>query len=350
MINEHDIIQKVKISELDINDPFFDSLRFDYNGFDQWLLSKADEYAYVLFADNQLEGFLLLKDETENDPSISPHFKYQRRLKISTFKINSHGTILGQRFINIILRTMIEEQFDTTYVTLFDKRQGLIKLFEKYGFKIWGNKDNGEIVYVKTIKPSNDIYYDYPMINLENKEKYLLSIYPKYHTKMFPNSKLHTEKDHKVEDLSFTNTIEKIYIAGMREIPNLKKGNLLVIYRTQDRSASSAEYSSVATSICTVIDIRDMNTFQSLNDYLEYCGKGSVFSKSELTTFYNRKKYPYIIKMLYNFPLNRRIIRKELIEEVGLEREAYFGLLELTDEQFINILEKGEVNEGFIFD
>ena len=52
--------------------------------------------------------------------------------------------------------------------------------------------------------------------------------------------------------------------------------------------------------------------------------------------------------MLYNAPLQKRIIRKDLIEQVGLDREDYFGYLGLTDEQFCHILEMGEINESFI--
>ena len=36
--------------------------------------------------------------------------------------------------------------------------------------------------------------------------------------------------------------------------------------------------------------------------------------------FWKFKKYKYLIKMLYNIALNKRPIRKELIEEVGLDR------------------------------
>ena len=52
--------------------------------------------------------------------------------------------------------------------------------------------------------------------------------------------------------------------------------------------------------------------------------------------------------MLYNFPLERRIVRRDLIEQVGLDRNDYFGYLTLTDNQFKDILEIGEINESFI--
>ena len=52
--------------------------------------------------------------------------------------------------------------------------------------------------------------------------------------------------------------------------------------------------------------------------------------------------------MLYNAPLQKRIIRKELIDQVGLNRDDYFGYLALTDNQFYKILRMGGINESFI--
>lgn len=95
---KNDVIQKVPIGTLNFQDPFFNSLRDDYDGFDDWLYRKSDEEAYVLIDQNRLLGFLYLKDEYEADSSINPFFNERRRLKIGTFKINSHGTVLGQRF------------------------------------------------------------------------------------------------------------------------------------------------------------------------------------------------------------------------------------------------------------
>lgn len=345
---QNDVIQKIKIGDLNFSDPFFNSLREDYFGFDSWIGRKSREDAYILVNQNQLSGFLYLKDELEADESITPPFDMRRRLKIGTFKIDSHGTVLGQRFLSIILRKMLNEGYDFTYVTLFPKQKGLIKLFERFGFRKWGEKGNGELVYFKDLTVFNDIYKDFPRINLSvNSQKHLLGVWPKFHTKLFPNSRLNTERNHVVEDLSFTNTSEKIYLTKMSGVQYMLPGDLVVIYRTAE-SGKTAEYSSVATSVCTVVEVTDIYNFSSMNNFLQYCGKGTIFTQSELVNFWNNKRYPYIIKMLYNAPLGRRIIRKDLIEQIGLDRNNYFGYLTLTDNQFYKILEIGEINESFI--
>ncbi|EMF0421408.1 hypothetical protein IL099_002329 [Enterococcus hirae] len=344
-----DVIRKEKIGNLNFQDPFFESLRKDYPNFDDWLMKKSNEDAYVFFESGMLGGFLYLKDEFEESNSITPIFEKRRRLKIGTFKINSHGTVLGQRFLSITLRKMYEEKFDFTYVTIYKKQTGLLKLFEKFGFKLWGTKSNGELVYYKDNFVKYDIYQDFPRINKEiNNNKFLLSIYPRFHTDLFPDSKLLTERQHSIEDLSFTNTIEKIYIARMSKMINIKQNDIIVIYRTAEEG-KSAEYSSVATSICSVVEVKHLYDF-TLEEFLKYCGKGSIFPTNELIRLWNSKKYPYIIKMLYNVPLKKRITRHDLIEKVGIKRESYFGCLKLTDEEFNKILEIGEVDEGFIID
>ncbi|MCK8098936.1 hypothetical protein MTN95_05980 [Bacillus sp. 2CMS4F] len=344
----NDIIQYVQFSELDVYDPFFSSLIEDYVGFEKWFQKKAmqGEKAYILKEDRLL-GFLYLKEEFESDETINPIFEKKRRLKIGTFKIEAHGTVLGHRFIGIILKKMIDEHYSECYVTVFEKQKPLIKLFEKFGFTLWGRKNNGELIYIKTLEKTNDIFMDFPRIDTQNKNKYILSIYPIWHTKLFPDSKLNTERNHKIEDLSFTNTIEKVYLSGMKGLDELTRGDLIVIYRTAE-SGKRAEFSAVATSICTVIENRNIHEFNTMEEFISYCGKGTIFSKEDLEKFWYTKKYPYIIKMLYNISLPKRIIRHHLITNGIIERNAYAGFIKLTDQAFEKILKLGEINESFI--
>ena len=52
------LIEYKKFSSINIDDPFFDSLKEDYLGFEDWFKRKADKYAYVLYGeDNLLQGF-----------------------------------------------------------------------------------------------------------------------------------------------------------------------------------------------------------------------------------------------------------------------------------------------------
>lgn len=344
---QNDVIQKIRIGTLDFSDPFFDSLRNDYDGFDDWLSRKSDEQAYVLINSNRLQGFLYLKDETEASCDINPVFDEKRRLKIGTFKINPHGTVLGQRFLSIILRKMLNDGYDFTYVTFFPKQRGLIKLFEQFGFRQWGEKSNGELVYFKDLTIFDDIYKDFPRVSLlQNTKKYLLSIKPQYHTKMFPESQLYTEKHHYIEDLSVTNSSEKIYISAAKQVLEMRPGDHIVIYRTAEEGIP-AEYSSVASTICTVSEVRQITEFSNFYEFEEYCDKGTIFTQKELIKFWNNLYPRFIIKMIYNVSLNKRIIRRDLRDIVGIDAPRW-TCVELSENQFCHILEMGEINESFI--
>ena len=49
--------------------------------------------------------------------------------------------------------------------------------------------------------------------------------------------------------------------------------------------------------------------------------------------------------MTYNVALKKRIVRHDLIEKVGLDRNQYWGFFELTDEQFNMIAQRGNVTK-----
>lgn len=54
-------ISKRPFSEVDIDDPFFDSLRTDYKGFNGWFRRKTHELAYVGYdSQNNVRAFVYL--------------------------------------------------------------------------------------------------------------------------------------------------------------------------------------------------------------------------------------------------------------------------------------------------
>ena len=348
-----DVIERKKFGEIDLSDTFFDTLRNDYPGFDDWFNKKAigNEDAYIL-DECGIQGFLYLKEETGCDDTVEPRLEYDRKLKVGTFKINAHGTKLGERFIKIVIDEMYKEKYQVVYVTIFDHHSSLINLLTTYGFIHYGVKNSRagiEQVFIKYADNSiGNIYFDFPRVNIEGNKKLMLAIYPEYHTRMFPNSKLKTEREHIVEDTPYTNSIEKVYLSAIN-LSQYKKGDVIVIYRTADEG-KKAEYSSVATSVCTIIEVKYINDFVSYEIFLQYCLKNSVFTETELEMFWKTKRYKYVVKMLYNIALKKRITRHDLIEAVGLDRGQRWSVVALSDLEFNNILELGEVDESFIID
>lgn len=353
-----DSLRIQQFNEVNFADPFFDSLKADYShGFVDWWHKKSttQDTAFVLYNDDfsAIDGFMYLKLENSVD-DIDPPLSNGLYLKVGTFKFNPAGTLRGERFIKKIFDVAIEYNVMGIYVTVFDKHDYLIHLFEKYGFLRYGVKNtlNGlENVLLKTRNFSGIIEKDYPYINTQV-AKYLLAIYPKYHTQLFPDSILITESSSIIHDVSHTNSIHKVYISKIPMTSNFKPGDIIVIYRTADEG-KAAYYSAVASSICIVEEVRTINSFVSKEEFISYCSKYSVFDLDELNEWYDdnhyKTRYPcYVLKFTYNIALPKRPNRATLINHVKIDPDERWSCIQLTDRQFRQILELGEVNESFV--
>ena len=222
-----DNLKYLRFSEINLSDPFFDSLRHDYEEFPAWFLRKADEKAYILFSeeDGGIQGFMYLKTESRADDVTPP--VCGPVLKIGTFKFNPKKTLRGQRFLKKALDVAIHRQVRYVYLTVFAKQEALIKLFETYGFVRWGEKHtaNGvERVYVRDLQQHNtDPLADYPFVCPQDAGIYLLAIQPQYHTRLFPEAILQNEPLDIVKDVSHSNSIQKIYLSAPLTPRNSKK-------------------------------------------------------------------------------------------------------------------------------
>lgn len=346
-----------KFSEIDITDPFFDSLKISYAEFTDWFIRKAQETAYVSY-DNcgNLHAFLYLKIEKSPITDVTPPLN-TTCLKVGTFKIIPHRTKLGERFVKIIVDAALNSGLKTAYVTVFSKHEDLIRILETYGFKKYGTKDtpNGtEDVYVKDMNYFlGDHKLDYPIVNSIGRQKWLMAIRPEFHTNLFPDSKLSTEHPSMIQDVSHTNSIHKVYVGKYRDFSHFKSGDCVIIYRCQSPGAfDSAWFKSVATSLCVVDEVRHINSFKHAEEFIEYCKKHSVFDEQNLRRLYAQNGV-YAVKLTYNLAFPKRPILRDLVENKVVPSPSdpshpYYGLLKLDDEAFKKALELGGINEGFV--
>ena len=354
-------VTKKLFGEINISDSFFDSFKEDYRGFEKWFIKKSDETAYVTINKGNILSFLFLKVENqdENYSDITPIFKPKKRLKIGTFKVISNGVRLGERFVKIIFDNAVQKRVDEIYVTIFNKREEqrrLIGLLEDWGFVYHGTKltvNGEELVYVRDFTPSFNI--ENPKLTFPYLTKrtniFMIPIYPDYHTELLPDSILTTESPYDfIENQPHRNAISKAYISRSIE-RNIKKGDILVFYRTAARDRS-AYYSSVITTIA--IAEGKIENINDENDFILKCRKRSIFTDEGLKEFWNwSPKYkPFIINFLYthSFPTGKRINRQRLLDLgilSGSENEIR-GLKKITKEQFELILKETGTNESLI--
>ncbi len=322
-------VNLAKISSLDINDEFFDSLREDYEGikFNRWFEKKAKdgEDAYVFKnGENQLQGFLYLKIEDEQEPynDISPMFEPKRRLKVGTFKINSTGLRIGERFLKIIFDYAVKSKVEEIYVTLFkDKRKevaALMKLMMAWGFEEFGyKKTNGEAVLVKKMgqyRYDKDPKFNYPNLK-ENISYGILPIDAQFHTDLFPDLFLRNENMTLFEEKPCGYAVEKIYVCGTKNVP-LKPGDLMAVYRMSEKFYK--KYYSVVSGICV---LQDVIYTQSYEEYQKACTNRSVFNEAQLKKFYYDKGYRTVLRVLFLKPLAKKIILDDLFQKGIIDKD-----------------------------
>ena len=92
-------IIKKSLSNIDVSDIFFDSIRNDYPNFNEWFLRKKKEnyYAYVAMdKNNKLLSFLMLKEENYQELNdVVKKFDLVNKNNITLEDINNWNKIIA---------------------------------------------------------------------------------------------------------------------------------------------------------------------------------------------------------------------------------------------------------------
>ena len=352
-------VKKDYFGNINVKDSFFDTFRVAYPGFDNWFAKKSNEEIYICRTDkSDILGFLYIKteNETENYSDIKPVFQPKKRLKIGTFKIETSGFRLGERFIKIIFDNALERNVDEIYVTLFEDRPELKVLedlltvwgFYRYGIKQSNEKE--EVVFVKKLKVYDSqlsVKQNYPNILFRKRQKFILPIYAKYHTNLLPDSKLNTENE--IDFLGkepHRYALQKVYISWSPE-RNIKPGDLIVFYRMAENHGRK-KYESVLSTVGIVDNIRF--GFRNKEEFLATCQNRSVFSKAELDGFWNNhSKNLLVLRFIFVKSLTKRLTLEYLWNRNIIPApNGPRPFTRISDEQFRNILRDSQTKITFI--
>ncbi len=149
-------IISTSFDKLDKDNPFFDSLRSMYRGFNDWFLKKAEDGTscdVVYGEDGSIGAMLYTKVEglDEDYSRMEKPFAPGVRLKIGTLKSDLRGTGLGRQFLEMAIeRARQDPSIKTVYATIYANRPelaGLVKMFESYGFSRRCMYCTGETVF-----------------------------------------------------------------------------------------------------------------------------------------------------------------------------------------------------------
>ena len=332
-IKKPPFIEEKFLYELDLDDPFFDSLKDDYAGFEKWFKKKQYEEAkaFVTMNNKNITSFLMLKEEGKNEKYdlFDKPMKPCKRLKISTLKVSDTGKKIGETFVKIIMEKAIQLNVEEIYVTIFDKQKYLIDFLNDYGFHFYCRKStiksNGivekENVYIKNAKPIEEYY---PFIKLDNKKAFIIPIKEKYHNILFQES----EKQYQMslDDIKGLNTssnsLKKAYLCNSN-IKQISSGDIVIFY-------SSGLKKSI-TSLGVVDAV--FNNFISFDEMYNTVRKRTAYSKEELQKNYKKNKLVILFKHYYSF--------KEFVPfKFLLENNIVNGNIQTIMQIKINDLEK----------
>ncbi|AMH94288.1 hypothetical protein AR505_0567 [methanogenic archaeon ISO4-H5] len=300
----------VPFGDCDLSDTFFDSLRADYPGFNQWFQTKSNAgyKAYIDCDENgKLHVFVALKQDPEfEELGVDPVLPPVPRLKISTIKIDESfsGQRLGEGAMGIALWTWARSKERQIYVTTFKKQKSLIQLLEKFGFKNVTRLVNGELVY---LRDKEDVDYSdprksFPYINPRFPKAKYLPIKDIFHDSMFQYSDLKGVIKQEYS-LPVSNGITKIYIAAPITKLSYSEGDLVFIYRMYTGDGPK-KYKSAVTSYCTVGKVipivHNKEIIVPFEKYRDMVGNKSVYPDELIEDIFNREKNVFLIELIYN--------------------------------------------------
>lgn len=349
-----------KFSEINLDDPFFATLKSDYPGsasspsFCVWFKNKAQEGRTALvFSDDQgLGAFICIKNENEPIELKSGTLSACNRVKISTMKIAERfrGQRLGEGAIGLVLWKWQKSGTDEIYVTAFDKQDLLISQLEKFGFHKVGYNLNGEGVYIKSRHniDYSDPYKSFPFINPNFKSSGYLIINDTYHDTMFPYSELKNNTLQNAVAMNVSNGLSKVYVGAQYSQLPYGIGDPILIYRRYT-AGSGKQYRSCITSFCVVTKIiqakKSGQKLMSFDELLTKIGNKSVFNKDELRNRYNNDWNVLVMEMLYyGYFGEGNNVNMAWLKQSGYWGNGYPTSFSLGQAAFKSILKKGNID------
>lgn len=254
--------ERKTFAQINLNDPFFDSLKQDYPEFEStWFPKGVRENREVLVFSDEfgLGAFIAMK--VENEPiyltgGVRPACP---RLKISTLRLAERyrGQRLGEGALGLILWDWQRLRLDEVYVTVFPQHTDLITQLTRFGFVFIGLNNRGEKVYLRRRKNINfsDPYKAFPFISPEFSKGGYLIVDDNYHDTLFPYSKLKNTLQEQL-DIDVANGVSKIYVGNQRNV-HYRVGEPVFIYRKYNGSGIK-RYKSCITSYCIVTGVLEV--------------------------------------------------------------------------------------------
>ena len=352
-------IQEIFLHNLDLNTEFFDSLRNDYSGFDDWFREAAREgrSAWAVYDEGGNLGAIAIYKE-EQDPRVTNDHRALpgKVLKLSTFKVGEtiRGRKIGELLLKCAFRYASRNKFEHIYLTMQVGKQDFLKdLCTDFGFIYFGEY-NEDQVFVKSQPgvPPSDLFSAleyhkrfYPHFRCDEQiQKFIVPIRPEFHRILFPDIQNQLTQPTlfgpgNIQDGSppaaAGNAIKQAYLCHAR-IKNINPGDILIFYRSRDEMALTT-----VGIVESVYDIADPDKI------LELVSKRTVYTFEEIQKMAERRTKVILFRTAVHLP---KLIKSEwLSEELGILSPIQ-SIRQITDEAFRRLIGESEISNCFYAD
>lgn len=310
---------------IDVADPFFDSLREDYPGFDEWYSRAAEQRrrVWVVSHKHPIDALCIFKEELVGEPindqgeSLPGHF-----LKLCTFKVADLGVKYGERLLYAAFCYCVQNKLTSTYVQVREfKHEELVKLLRRYGFVERG-RYRQDICYVKDMTPGivpqsllhpHDrfeyarLHYPYHLDD-ESVGKFLVSMTAAEHDALFPDARNQVLAFPTFDRPVFgeMNAISKM-LARNVGVKALREGDLLFFYQKGGRRNGGCDIESMGL----VEDVRRYNAISEISD--DDLNRLPI-SREAVGELIDKASYVILVHFRLIQYFDRPIIRDELIK------------------------------------
>ena len=347
-------LKEEAVYNLNIGDPFFDSLKEEYGEFEDWFkkISRKGRKCWVHLKKDGTIGALLIY-KVENEPIDStPSLPAKKRLKLSTFKAAYLGRKIGELFIKLSVEYSIKNNLSEIYLTHFTKEEDyLVDLITEYGFYKAAKNRRGEDIYIKELLPDKEKLRSLPPIEVSKKfwpnfydgpgtKKFIVPIRPEYHERLFieykEGGRQTTLDEHAGEFVIEGNTIKKAYICHSK-IKKISPGDILLFYRSRDRRE--------LTSLGVVEKISPGQ--KDKDEIMKIVGKRTVYSPAEVGKM--AEKPTMVILFTWHFHLSNPLKLGKLKEKEVL-KSAPQSIIQISHKKYLKIKSRGGIDERFTVD
>jgi hypothetical protein len=337
------------VYNLKLDDPFFDSLKVEYQNFENWFkkISKEGRRCWVHLDNGTIGALLIYKPENELISSVPP-LPVKRRLKLCTFKVISIGYKIGELFIKLSVEYCVKNNVDEIYLTHYTKKDDpFVNLIVQYGFSKTASI-NMQDVYIKRLIPDKAVdqqlapielsriyypsFYDGVIVN-----KFIVPIRPKYHNRLFIDyyGRQAFMSEFIGKFIIEGNTISKAYLCHS-QTRKLSKGDLLLFYRSQDKK----ELTSVGIVENVYYGLRDADKV------LRLVGKRTVYHPQEIEEMVKKPTLVILFRHHFHFP---NPIKLDMLKKMNIFENVPQSIMKIKHNKYLQIKVEGKLDECYTF-